>query len=132
MRTLWTFTFLMIFLLGFNNNKFSYVSITSQEKPIVLTSISPTDPAVFYKKQCAFCHAGEEMIAPDMKKIKNLYLKKYPQKQDFIQAIVNFASSPSKDKVVYKEALKKFTLMPKMPFKKEDLKSVAAYIYDKI
>jgi len=131
MRILFTFNLLFIFLLGFNSNKFSYVSIKSKEKPIVLASIPTTDPTVFYKKQCAFCHNSEELIAPDMKKIKQIYLKKFPKKQDFMSAIIKFVKSPSKDKTIYPQS-DKFTLMPEMPFKKDDIKSVAAYIYDKI
>ncbi len=89
-------------------------------------------PNEFYTKHCAFCHTSEELIAPDMKKIKSIYLKKYPKKQEFISAMLNFVKSPSKEKAIYKEALNKFTLMPKMPFKEEELKGVIDYIYEKI
>ena len=102
--------------------KYSNYSITEK------LNIKPNE---FYTKHCAFCHTGEELIAPDMKKIKNIYLKKYPKKQDFMSAIIKFVKSPSKDKTIYPQS-DKFTLMPKMPFKEEDLKGVVEYIYEKI
>ncbi len=116
--------------LNFNANapentisKFSDYTITEKVK---------IKPKEFYAKHCAFCHTSDELIAPDIKKIKSIYLKKYPKKQEFISAMLNFIKSPSKEKAIYKEALGKFTLMPKMPFKEEELKEAIDYIYEKI
>jgi len=84
----------------------------------------------FYKKQCGFCHTPEELIAPDMNKIKAKYLEKYPDKDAFIQAVIKFVENPDKNNAIYKEGIENFMDMPKMPFKKEEIKNVAEYIYD--
>ncbi len=101
-------------------------------KALEIDKITQQDPETFYKKQCAFCHQSESLIAPDMKIIKDVYLEKYPKKSDFIQAMLQFVKSPSREKALYKKGLEEFTLMPKMPFKEQDLKAVIDYIYTKI
>ena len=97
-----------------------------------LTGNANTNPEEFYKKQCAFCHESDGLIAPDMKEVKKIYLEKYAKKDDFIKAMLEFVKNPSKDKALYKKSLEDYTLMPKMPFKEEDLKGVIEYIYNKI
>ncbi len=91
------------------------------------TNITPKD---FYQKQCGFCHASEELIAPDMTKIKKVYKEKYPKKADFVNAVVKFVKNPSKKFAIYKLGIDNFTDMPKMPFKEADIKGVAGYIFD--
>jgi hypothetical protein len=67
-----------------------------------------------------------------MKEIKAVYLKKYPQKSAFVEAMLKFVKHPTKEDALYKKGLDKYTLMPKMPFKEEALKGVMEYIYSKI
>ncbi len=83
----------------------------------------------FYKNQCAFCHNAEELMAPDMNKIKAEYLKKFKTKDAFIKAIVSFVKNPDKKNAIYKDGIDNFSDMPKMPFKEAQLKAVAEYIY---
>jgi len=130
-----TISFLFIIALVFsffivNKNAFSSSSLLSEVK--VFEKNTETDPVEFYKKQCAFCHESEGLIAPDMKEIKKIYMEKFPKKDDFIKAMLEFVKNPSKEKALYKKGLEKYTLMPKMPFKEEDLKSVTEYIYSKL
>ncbi len=86
--------------------------------------------AEFYKKQCGFCHTSEELIAPDMNKIKAKYLEKFKTKEAFIDAVVKFVKNPDKKGAIYKDGIDNFMDMPKMPFKETQLKSVAEYIYN--
>ncbi len=104
----------------------------SQVKDNVYPLILTQDPGDFYKKQCAFCHESEGLIAPDMKDIKKVYIEKFPNKPDFEKAMLEFVKHPTKEKALYKKGLDQYTLMPKMPFKEEDLKGVVEYIYTKI
>ena len=87
-------------------------------------------PAVFYKKQCGFCHTPEELIAPDMNKIKTKYLEKFKSKDAFIKAVTNFVKNPDKKNAIYTDGIDNFMDMPKMPFKEDQLKAVAEYIYN--
>ncbi len=83
-----------------------------------------------YKTQCAFCHTKEELIAPDMNKIKAAYLKKYKTKEAFVKAVTKFVENPDKKNAIYKAGIDNFTDMPKMPFKEAQIKAVANYIYE--
>ena len=91
------------------------------------TNVTPKD---FYQKQCGFCHSSEELIAPDMIKIKKVYKEKYPNKNDFVNAVIKFVKNPSKKFAIYKLGIDNFSDMPKMPFKEADIKGVAGYIFD--
>ena len=105
------------------------IELAKQTNKAVFTQLSPAE---FYKKQCAYCHESEGLIAPDMKEIKKVYLEKYPQESLFVKAMLDFVKHPTKEKALYKKGLENYTLMPKMPFKEEDLKGVIDYIYKNI
>jgi len=109
---------------AYSNYSYSkkYQHITQRQKSI--------NGEAFYKQQCGFCHNKEELLAPDMQKIKAVYIKKYKEKEAFIKAIVNFVTNPDKSKAIYKDGIDNFSDMPKMPFKEAQIKAVAAYIYD--
>jgi cytochrome c551/c552 len=102
-----------------SNTNYSYTSI----------SLIDNNPQAFYKSQCAFCHTSDELIAPDMNKIKAAYLTKYKTEEAFVKAMTDFVLNPSKDKSIYPDS-QKFETMPKMPFKEVQIKEVAAYIFE--
>jgi len=83
----------------------------------------------FYKTQCAFCHTSEELIAPDMNKIKVVYKAKYKTKEAFVKAVTAFVKNPAKKNAIYKEGIDNFTDMPKMPFKDTQIKATVEYIF---
>ena len=87
------------------------------------------DVSKFYNKQCGFCHSKEELIGPDMNKIKKTYVSKYPNKAAFIKAVSDFVANPNKNNAIYKDGIDNFVEMPKMAFKPEQVKAVAEYIY---
>jgi len=91
----------------------------------------PNQPsAAFYQKQCGFCHTSEELIAPDMNKIKAKYLEKFKTKEDFVNAVITFVKNPDKKNAIYTDGIDNFMDMPKMPFKESQIKAVAEYIYN--
>ena len=118
---------ILLFVINFVLLPQNEPNVVAYAKPDLSISVSSD---TFYKKQCGFCHTSEELIAPDMNKIKNAYKAKYPQKTVFIKALVGFVENPSKKSAIYKEGIDSFPDMPKMPFKDVDIKAVAAYIYD--
>ena len=93
--------------------------------------VSP-DPAILYKNKCGFCHKSDGLMAPNMTAIKAVYLKKFPKKIDFVNAISNFVKQPNKKTALYRKNIENFMEMPKMPFKDEDVKATATYIYEKL
>jgi len=127
MRKLIVISLISIFWLlsSYFNNDYK-----NQEKVQLQVYVTYQETAQeFYKKQCGFCHTPEELIAPDMNKIKAKYLEKYPDQDAFIQAVFNFVKNPDKSNAIYKEGIENFMDMPKMPFKDEQIKKVAEYIY---
>jgi len=133
------FRFYILFLgVVFSLSQVDLRNVSYTSAPVNLAISTPQfqsnsfDAATFYKKQCGFCHTKEEMIGPDMNKIKAVYLKKYPKKEDFIKAVSDFVANPDKKSAIYKDGIDNFMDMPKMPFKTDEIKAVAAYIYNTI
>ncbi len=119
---------IVLFIAAFNGiNKFSKPQTYQEAKNNI--NVAQQTPEAFFKTQCGFCHNKEQLIAPDMNKIKAVYLKKYPTKEAFIKAITAFVKNPDKKNAIYKEGIEKFTDMPKMPFKDAQIKNVAEYIF---
>ncbi len=102
--------------------------ITPELEPQKLT------PENVYNSRCKICHDVDkprnEMLAPPMINIKRKYSKVYPDKEAFINGIVNFTKDPSRDKAMMFGALKQFEVMPKLNYSEEELKLAAEYIYN--
>ncbi len=95
------------------------------------------DGAQLFKQFCGACHslqggmaAMSEMKAPPMPMLVHRYKMAYPNKKDFIQAIVSWATKPSVEKSIMPGAVRRFKLMPPMPAGKENLIKIAGYLYD--
>ena len=93
----------------------------------------PLTPEEVYNSRCKICHDVDkprnEMLAPPMINIKKKYSKVYPNKEAFINGIVNFTQNPSLDNAMMFGALKRFNVMPKLNYSEKELKMVAEYIY---
>ena len=83
---------------------------------------------------CFSCHnpdmESEVRVAPPMFKIRQHYFDDQTSKEDFIREIVAFASNPTQENSIMPGAVRNFGLMPKSSFKENDLKLIAAYIYE--
>lgn len=83
---------------------------------------------------CFTCHSPDQdeksPIAPAMAKIKKEYLKNGKSYVEFENEVLAFLQNPSKERSKMPEMVQKYGLMPKMMFSEEDLKAVAAYIYN--
>jgi len=111
------------------NGWFNNTHLKTNKYKDLAVSIDQVSGEIFYKNQCGFCHTKEELIAPDMNKIKAKYLEKYKTKDAFVKAITTFVKNPNKANAIYKDGIDNFTDMPKMPFKDEQIKAVAEYIF---
>jgi len=88
-----------------------------------------------FKTNCYACHnpnieSHDAIIAPPMIAVKKMYSMKYNTKDDFVKAVVAWASDPKEENSMMKGAVTRFKVMPKQPFKVADLKKIASYIYD--
>lgn len=108
------------------------------EVSVTDTDIVPLDTVsenyVLFKSQCLVCHGGapnhDELIAPPMAAVKWRYSKQYSTKQDFVDGMVSWSLNPASETALMRGAVQEFNLMPKPATKEEDLKTIAAFIYD--
>lgn len=88
-------------------------------------------------QKCFICHLPkpdpskrEQMIAPPMVQVQEHYKPTYPEKEDFINAMVAFIQEPSEEKTLMPGAVRKFNLMPKLLYEESELRLIAETIYE--
>ena len=111
------------------NNKIT--SIPKNE----INSTTNVEGLKLFQQNCYACHSvttksHDEIIAPPMAAVKRRYMKEYDSKDDFVKAVVAYASDPKAENALMIGAVDKFKAMPKQAFKEDDLTKIAAYIYD--
>lgn len=89
------------------------------------------------EQKCFICHLPKpepsknaQMIAPPMIQVQEHYKPTYPEKEDFINAMVSFIQNPSREKTLMPGAVKKFNLMPKLLYEDSELRLIAASLYE--
>lgn len=89
------------------------------------------------QQKCYICHTERpdpsmrgQMIAPPMLNVKEHYKPSYPDKDEFIDAMVAFIRNPSKEKTLMPGAVQKFNLMPKLIYDDTELRLIAEAIYE--
>lgn len=90
-----------------------------------------------YKKMktlCFSCHSPsadmDMRMAPPMVAVKMHYTKEYDNQIDFVNAIWDYMQKPDESKSLMKGAVKRFGLMPYVPYKEEDIRAIATYMYN--
>ena len=88
-----------------------------------------------FKNNCYACHSvnsksHDDIIAPPMAAVKRRYKMNYTTREDFIEAMVNWAKDPNQESALMFGAVEQFKVMPKQEFNEEVLFKIAAYIYD--
>ncbi len=87
------------------------------------------------KNNCYVCHSPntkshDEIIAPPFVAVKRRYNRQYNNKEEFVNAVVNWVQNPNEEKALMRGAVRKFKVMPKLPLETENLQKIASYIYD--
>lgn len=111
---------------------------SSEDFGINSSSVSESENAealALFKQKCYACHSvttksHDEIIAPPMIAVKKRYLMQYDNKEDFVNAVVAYATDPKAENALMIGAVNKFKAMPKQAFTEEDLKKIATYIYE--
>lgn len=90
-----------------------------------------------YKKMktlCFSCHSPtaemDMRMAPPMIAVKMHYTDEHDNEEDFVNAIWSFMQKPKEENALMKGAVKRFGLMPYVPYKEEDIKAIATYMYN--
>ena len=118
---------------------FAFVSCSDTEAPkeikvekAEVTADNNTEDLI--QKRCLICHgAGEshdDLLAPPMRGVKNYYLKDYPDKEDFVEAIVKWNANPDSANAIMVGAVTRFKVMPSLQYPENEVRAIAAYIYE--
>ena len=88
-------------------------------------------------QKCYLCHFEKPdpskkdlMLAPPMLRVQEHYKPTYPNKTEFVNAIVAIVKNPSLEQTLMPGAVKKFKLMPKLIYDDAELRLIAEAIYD--
>ena len=102
-----------------------------------VTEIMETEGYELMVQKCFICHFAkpdpskkDEMIAPPMLRVQEHYKPSYTDKDEFIAAIIEWINNPSEEKTLMPGAVRKFKLMPILPYEEADLKLIAGVLYD--
>ena len=81
---------------------------------------------------CNTCHNPTltTPLAPPMWGVQRRYKRMSNDKDHFIELITQFAIAPTLEKAIFKGAVNKMGLMPKVALPESDLKKIAAYIWE--
>ena len=81
---------------------------------------------------CDSCHneARDPAMAPPMFAVQNYYKNAYPDKDEFVERIVDFVTAPTIEQAMLKRPVEMLGLMPAIPLAKEELSNIASYIYE--
>jgi mono/diheme cytochrome c family protein len=84
--------------------------------------------------KCFVCHSAnvkhDDRLAPPMMAVKKHYMRNGVSKEAFIEAIWQWVENPNEERASMHGAVKKFGVMPKQEFSREDIEQIAAYMYD--
>ena len=101
------------------------------------TEVYNTKGYELMQQKCFICHIEKPdpnkknlMIAPPMLRVQEHYKPTYPDKNDFVDAITEWVKNPVKTKTLMPGTIRKFNLMPKLPYEDADLKLIAEVLYD--
>ncbi|TBN04311.1 hypothetical protein EYD45_06745 [Hyunsoonleella flava] len=135
---------ILLITLSCNTNKrqkeISELTPLTKIESIDKVSANIVGDSIGYKlmvQKCYICHFEKpdpskrnQMIAPPMLRVQEHYKLSFTNKQEFVDAVVNFVKTPSEEKTLMPGAVKKFKLMPKLIYKDADLRLIAETIYD--
>ena len=101
------------------------------------TAISQTEKnhpgKMILETECYICHnpkaSEESMIAPPMVAIKKHYITENTTKEEFTVALMNWVNDPEQNSKM-PGALKKFGIMPYIPYPEDAIAQIAEYLYD--
>ena len=88
-------------------------------------------------QKCFVCHFQKpdpakmnQMIAPPLLRVQEHYKPAYPNKSDFVKVIIEYINNPSVEKTLMPGAVKKFKLMPKLIYDKNELQLIVETLFD--
>jgi len=104
------------------------------QEEIAADTITTKNAEILIEQYCYACHSpqmrGQQRLAPPFQMVQMHYLRDYPAKEDFINAISAWVKEPNADNSIMPGALNRFGLMPPMMMNEDDVKLIADYLFD--
>ncbi len=90
------------------------------------------DGKALFDKLCLSCHviSGKPMIAPPVFAVVNHVKSAHPARPDFVNYIVQWVANPQVENALMPGAVRKFGVMPKLPYDAAQVRLIAEYLYD--
>ena len=90
------------------------------------------DGKSLFESLCMSCHvvSGKPTIAPPIFGVKNHVIQAHPRRDDFIQYIVQWVKQPDASSSLMPGAVRRFGVMPGLPYSEEQVRKIAAFLYD--
>ncbi|MBW8050891.1 MAG: DUF3365 domain-containing protein [Cytophagales bacterium] len=127
----------LIALVSCNQNstgeKTDQVNLSEEPVEVETTNEDLSKGFQLLESSCFSCHSPnvniENKVAPSMADIKKYYVNEGVPKESFTNALIEFVSDPTEEKVKIPQAIEHFGLMPKFNLSEEQLSQIANYIY---
>ncbi len=127
-------------LLNCTSNNKNELKNTTPEKEIKQKTISASVSTKGYnlmKQKCFICHfpkpdpsKSNKMIAPPMMRVQQHYKPSFPEKKEFINAILTWVKNPNEKGTLMPGAVRKFKVMPHLGYKDEEIKLIAEALFE--
>lgn len=132
-----------ILTIGFASCGMEDAKITTTQATSMMTDKVVTQPGSENKgyelmtQKCFICHfktpdpsRRDQMIAPPMLRVQEHYKPAYPNKEEFVKAVMAIVNNPSEENTLMPGAVRKFNVMPKVEYDQQELKLIAEAIFD--
>lgn len=134
MKFLATILFVILLTACNNKNRGEYSEIAENVIYSEATFNQEHPGKRLMENNCNICHnpktAEESIIAPPMIAVKMHYTSEETTKEDFVNAMVEWAKNPSVETAKMPGAVKKFGLMPYQFYPEKTIKQIADYIFE--
>jgi len=90
------------------------------------------DGKTLFDALCVSCHktAGPPETAPPIFAVIHHVKAVYPDKEGFVDQVVEWVKAPNPDLALMPGAVRRFGLMPQLPIAESDVRKIAEYLYD--
>jgi mono/diheme cytochrome c family protein len=90
------------------------------------------DGKSLFESLCMSCHvvSGKPTVAPPVFGMKNHVMQAYPRREDFINYVIHWVKQPDASRSLMPGAVRRFGVMPALPYPEEQVRKVAGFLYD--
>lgn len=115
------------------------MKITIQQSALLLLACLSTELSAegkrgeaLFQQLCAECHVSEgtPTKAPPIFAVVNHVRGTYPDRDEFIERIVNWVWEPDASQSLMPGAVRRFGVMPKLGYDSDQVRMIAAYLFD--